>query len=99
MAAFAWLPRALLVDFKMFPFSERDIHEWRARMNAAYGPITGAGWTALESMQQNYKQISDSKIRELSGSYNLSYAVLSVETPTNLLTLFSNETYKLAKIE
>ena len=91
--------RALLVDFKMFPFSERDIHEWRARMNAAYGPITGAGWTALESMQENYKKISDSKIRELAGSYNLSYVVLPSETPTNLLTLFSNETYKLAKIE
>ncbi len=91
--------RALLVDFKMFPFSERDIHEWRARMNAAYGPITGAGWTALESMQENYKKISDSKIRELAGSYNLSYVVLPSETPTNLLTLFSNESYKLAKIE
>lgn len=91
--------RALLVDFKMFPFSERDIQEWRARMNAAYGPITGAGWTAVESMQKNYKQITDGNIRELAASYNLSYAILPAETPTNLLTLFSNETFKLAKIE
>lgn len=91
--------RALLVDFKMFPFSERDIRDWRSRMNIAYGPVNGTGWDALQVMQANYKLITDDKTRSLATEYKLTYAVLPTDTPTSLPIEYSNKFYKLVRIE
>jgi len=90
--------RAIVVDFKAFPFADVAIAEWYERINNCYDNPVGTGFLIIGNSTENYKNITDSKLLELSRKYNFTYAVLYSETPTNFNELFQSDKYKIVKL-
>lgn len=90
--------RAIVVDFKSFVSSEKAMTEWYERLLTCYKPFAKTGFDVIDEMNQNYKNISDAKLKEIKSKYQASYAVLYAETETDMPTLYQNSKYKLVKI-
>ena len=43
--------RAIVVDFKAFPFTDDAMVEWKQRLDACYGPTEATGFAALREME------------------------------------------------
>jgi hypothetical protein len=80
--------RAIVVDFKAFPFQEIAMQEWYQRINDCYG-------LDKEIMHLSYQDITDEKIVQLQKKYGFDYAVLNVGTVTKIPTIYSNSEYKI----
>ncbi|MCC6476292.1 hypothetical protein IT157_04480 [bacterium] len=91
--------RAVVVDFKTFPFYERDIIEWRERIETCYGD-TGdkLGWEAVKQMNENYRRMNDAELLRISNRYNAPYAVLYAETATSFPLLYEDKDFKLVRV-
>ena len=68
--------RAIIVDFKAFPFLDEAMLEWKQRIIDCYGASKASGFDAMLEFDQNYKEITDSKMLYLSKKYDASYSVL-----------------------
>ncbi len=93
--------RAIVVDFKSFPFTDRAMLEWYERINDCYGapePLNGSGFENETLMRSNYKSLNDTRLKTIQKQYNFSYAVLFAETETRYETVFSNEKYKIIRL-
>ena len=90
--------RAIVVDFKAFPFSDIAMKEWKTRIDSCYGNTNFIGFEALSDLDNNYKSIDDKRIKELQQLYDFQYIVLYEETKTILPILYQNSSYKLIKI-
>ena len=90
--------RAIVVDFKCFPFQDQAMCEWRDRMFACYGPTTEKGMSALRAFEQGYRSISDAKLRSLAQRYGASFAVLYRETATAMPVHHRNDAYTLVRL-
>lgn len=90
--------RAIVVDFKAFPFTDAGMTEWYMRINNCYGMTASKGFEALKEMDNAYIAIDDKKINSLKEKYNISIAVLYAKTPTQLKIIYQNSEYKLVKI-
>jgi hypothetical protein len=94
--------RAIVADFKSFPFTDRAMLEWYERINDCYGSpeqLNRSGFDNEPLMIANYKTIDDTGLRELQEQYNFTHAVLFVETATRHEILFSNEKYKIITLQ
>lgn len=91
--------RALVCDFKAFPFQDRAIVEWYTRIHECYGESPYKGFKAISDMDERYHNITDNKVKSLAEKYNATHAILYLDTPTDLETLFSNDKYKIVAIE
>ncbi len=82
-----------------FPFLDRDMEEWYTRASLAWGEYP---WSKIgdgdRKLNRNYKKMNDSKRMFIAGNYNVTHAVLFVETKTNFSVLYENEKYKLIEI-
>lgn len=87
--------RAIVVDFKAFPFQDQAILEWQQRLFDCYGIPTTTGFAAAEEMDASYRAIEDAAIQALQSKYSISYAVLYSDTETRFPTLYSNQQYKV----
>ena len=87
--------RALVVDWRSFPFQDRAMVEWRQRIFDCYGVPGFVGHYAREELNGNYKKIRDSVILELRKKYGFAYAVLYQETPTKFPVIYENRKYKI----
>jgi len=47
--------RAIVVDFKSFLFSDREMLEWYNRIISCYGEPTNAGFSMIPELESNYK--------------------------------------------
>lgn len=90
--------RAIVVDFKAFPFLDEAMVEWQKRLFNCYGQPKSAGFAAASEMDKNYRIITDEKLRSLQMQYRISYAILYAETSTQLPVLFENQMYKLVRL-
>lgn len=81
--------RAIVVDWKSFPFNEKDMSEWYERIINCYGS---------SSFENNYLQINDLKLNELKNKYSFNYVILYTETETGLNVIYSDKLFKLIKI-
>jgi hypothetical protein len=87
--------RAVVVNWKSFPFQELAAVEWKERMLACYGPVFSIGHTARDEMTENYKKIDDKKLKELKTKYGFSHSVLFKKTQTNFPIIYENKKYKV----
>ncbi len=91
--------RAIVVDFKAFPFSDVAMLDWYERMTTIYGQPTDLGFDMIDELNGNYANINDRTILALQEKYPFSYAVLFSETPTDFQVLFQNEKFKIINLE
>ena len=87
--------RAIVVDFKAFPFNDIGIQGWYERLTDCYGVSARSGFDITDDLKENYKKINDQIIESLHKKYEFSYAILYSSTPTRYKVLFSNDRYKL----
>lgn len=80
--------RAIVVDWKSFPFNEPSMIIWYDKVNAIYG---------LMDQDQNYRALSDIKIDQLQAKYHFDYVVLYSDTPTTKQVIYQDSHYKLVK--
>lgn len=90
--------RAIVVDFKAFPFSELAMDEWYSRIINCYGNPKGTGFGMINELYNNYAAIDDKSLLRLSKSYGFSYAVLDNNTNTSFEVICSDKGYKLVRI-
>lgn len=91
--------RAIVVDFKAFPFSDVGIEEWYERITTCYGTPSSKGFAMVGEMDGNYRTMNDNDLVSLQERYNFDYAILYSDTPTNFDVIFQNKTYKIVHLE
>jgi hypothetical protein len=77
--------RALVVDYKAFPFQELAMKEWYERIEACYGL----------KYNGDYLFHSDETLRNLSRKYKADYAILFIQSETKIPGIYSNSEYKI----
>lgn len=87
--------RAIVVDFKAFPFDDHAMVEWRRRLFDCYGRPESAGFAALAEMTTNYADISDSALRRLQMKYDVTYAVLFRDTRSSFQEVYATDVFKI----
>lgn len=91
--------RAIVVDFKAFPFYDAGIEEWYERITTCYGDSSLRGFAMVEELDENYRTMNDHDLVALQEKYNFDYAILYRDTPTNFDVLFQNTTYKAVHLK
>ncbi len=90
--------RALVVDFKNFPFSDEAMVEWQQRLFDCYGISKSVGFNASNEMSRLYKKITDNRLKALQIKYGVDYAVLHKATKTQFPILYQTRNYKIVQI-
>jgi len=90
--------RAIVVDFKAFPFSDQGIKEWYERIISCYGVPISSGAQIIDELDRNYRAMDDNTLLLLKEKYGISYAVLYRSTPTDFKAIFENNTYKVIRL-
>lgn len=90
--------RAIVVDFKAFPFQDWAMVEWEERLLDCYGKVDSTGSRARQEMDELYRNITKERIVSVAGKYGVSYAVLYKDTPSQFPVMFENDTYRIAMI-
>lgn len=80
--------RALVVDFKAFPFQNAAMQEWYKRIEKCYG-------LNKNEFQEIYRQMTDEKIVTLQKEYGFNYAILDIDTQTKKTIIYQNEDFKI----
>lgn len=80
--------RAIIVDFKAFPFQEEAMQEWYQRIQDCYG-------SNKNLFMEEYLSISDKKIGGLKKKHNFDYAILHTDTETKIPAIYSNSEFKI----
>ena len=91
--------RAIVVDFKSFPFQDWAMVEWKERLLDCYGKVKNTGFPAAQEMDELYKNITKEKILFVAKKYEISYAILYKETPSEFPTVFENDSYKIVNVK
>jgi hypothetical protein len=91
--------RALVVNFKTFPFKGKKMLEWRDRLFDCYTWTDKKGFDAATwAFEPNYKVIDKNRLEMIQKKYGSDYAVLYSETVCQFPVLFENKVYKLIYI-
>ncbi|PID55819.1 hypothetical protein CSB45_14000 [candidate division KSB3 bacterium] len=91
--------RAIVVDWKAFPFQEEKIIEWQQRIFDCYGtPESSGGLPALLEMERNYQTINAERLHDVVEKYHVTHIILYRQTPTMLPVLYENQQYKLVYV-
>ena len=90
--------RAIVVDFKSFPFQDTAMLEWRTRLQDCYGTVEKIGFAAAREMDVNYRSIPMQRVLMLARKYGIDYAVLYRVTDCKFPVLFENRLYKIVRI-
>jgi len=72
--------RAILVDWKSFPFDEKSMIDWRSRILDVLGPPSGSTYSNKE-MEQKYRSLTFHDLQRLQKEYGITHAIL----PTGIL--------------
>jgi len=90
--------RAIVVDFKAFPFQGSAMIEWRKRLVDCYGTPSAAGFAAISEMQANYRHITDDRLLQLRRKYGVTHAVLYSDTATSFPVLFAADGFQVVAV-
>ena len=88
--------RALVVDFWSIPFSDRGMLEWYRRIEECYAPFPNRGASGI--MTENWRVVSRERLASIARQYDADYALLYVQTDTDLSTLYADETFRLVDL-
>lgn len=70
--------RALVVDFKSFPYQDAAMLEWIDRMAFCYGTTEKLGFAASEALSDDFQAIGLAQLRHIRARYGADFAVLRV---------------------
>jgi hypothetical protein len=87
--------RAVVVNWKSFPFQDEAAAAWKERLLRCYGPVNSTGHAARDEMTANFKKIDDKKLEELKKEFGFSFSLLFKETPTDFTVIYANRKYKI----
>ncbi len=90
--------RAIVTDFKTYPFGDENMRAWRQRLEDCYGPVTQRGTTAIAEMNAHYRSITPRRLTQIVEKYGARYAVLHADTPHPGPTLARNARYRLVEL-
>lgn len=90
--------RAIVVDFKAFPFADTAVAEWYERITSCYGNPIRTGFAMVDELDENYRNIDDDTLLALQERYQISYAVLYNQTSTNFEVVFQSNEYKVIRL-
>lgn len=90
--------RAIVVDFKAFPFQDDAMAEWQRRLYECYVEPISTGWDAEAEMAIEFRRIDDARLSYLQSIYGFSYALLFFDTQTSFPVLFTGEMYKIVRV-
>ena len=97
--------RAVLVQWKAFPFGDPAMAEWYQRMRDCYVQPdidVKPEITRLpnpDALSQAYHKISDPQLVSIARKYGCNYAILYADTETRLDVLFEDPEYKLVRFD
>jgi hypothetical protein len=91
--------RAIVVDFKAFPFQNMAMLDWKKRIFDCYGVPEAKGWEALKEMKQKYRFIDDAKLLALQSEYGFTYAVLYRDMETKFPIVAENDEFKIVAVD
>lgn len=91
--------RAIVVDFKAFPFQGPAMLEWHRRLLACYGKPRSLGWEALRELEEGYRGVDTSRLIALRERYGVSYAILFRNSEATGVVLFQNRLYKVVALD
>ncbi|MEW6251319.1 MAG: DUF6798 domain-containing protein [Planctomycetota bacterium] len=78
--------RAIVVDYREYPFDDAGLAAWRARLEACYGPLGAATLSKTggihAAMAANYAGLTDAERAALGAQYGADYAVLLCNAAT-----------------
>lgn len=83
--------RAIVVDYKSFPFQNKAMQEWYKRIENCYG-------LEKDEFENQYRLLTDEKIMALYKEYGFDYAILHPETSTKIPVLYKNKDYKIVHL-
>jgi hypothetical protein len=87
--------RAIVIDFKAFPFTDQGIWEWYQRILRCYGRPKSLGFKILPELQSHYSNMTDEQLRSLQHQYGFDYVVLPSNTSTEFNVIYQNRRYKI----
>lgn len=90
--------RAIVADFKAFPFGDTAMLSWYHRIKDCYGG-NDPDKLKMSELDNNYKTMNDTKLNQMSALYNVSYAVLYNESETASEPVYMNDKYKLIQLK
>ena len=91
--------RAILVDFRTFPFQDQAMQLWKERLREIYdAPTTINYYNSSLVADENYRNITDYKLLEVISEYSFDYAILYHETQTQFPILFETDNYKIVQV-
>jgi hypothetical protein len=92
--------RAIVVDFKAFPFQDRAMEEWYRRLLDCCGPVPPGtvGFAAMAAMDENYRRLGDADLDRLATRYGASYAVLGATTTTRHSIVYANDRFRIVRL-
>ena len=88
--------KSIFVDFKVIPFDKFQLFEWWKRLNDLLSIEENAiSIHDKDLINKKYMNLNDKKLEFLSQKYNISHAIIFVETVTNKNIIYSNNKYKI----
>ncbi|MFQ5742500.1 MAG: DUF6798 domain-containing protein [Acidobacteriota bacterium] len=90
--------RAIVVDFKSFPFQDAAMEEWYERMLFTYGQVTDTTLPELGALEAAYGEITDERVLRVAAKYGATYALLWSETPTGMPVVYNDRRFKIVLI-
>lgn len=91
--------RAIVVDFKSFPYQDEFMLDWRERIEFCYGTTDKQGFEAKEDLKEKFQAVSLPHLKNIKTKYQASYAVVDSKNPITQQIIFENDDYKLIRIE
>lgn len=91
--------RAIVVDFKAFPFSDQAMIEWRDRIYDIAGSndlSLGNNWYA--ELRNHYLKLHDQDFKLLADKYHAQYVVVEDQQPLGFPLIYSNSDYLVYKV-
>lgn len=91
--------RAIVVDFKAFPFEEKHMTEWVQRIQAvSNNPPLDKTKTYSDLVEQGYSSLTDRDVRALQEKYHFSYVLFRGDKSLDFPKIYSNEAYTLYEV-
>ncbi len=94
--------RAIVVDWKAFPFKDSAIIEWRDRIfdvtNNQENNLIFQGFSSYPQLEKSYTLLNESYFLYLCEKYNVEYMVITTERELKFTELYSNNRYRVYRI-
>ena len=87
--------RALVVDFKSFPFQNSAMREWQQRLFDCYGEPRRVGWDALAEMEESYRRLDVIARVQSRCRYGATYAIIDAEVASSVPARFATAEHKI----